>query len=114
MVWWQGYSDMINGIYNNNYYSNLQLLFTKIRTTLKIPTLPIVVVELGISGTNNRFVSTMEYQIRQQQQDVCTSMDNFLLVPTSYIVDQHQLHTTNDSSKTNSNGSNKQQQQHQQ
>jgi Carbohydrate esterase, sialic acid-specific acetylesterase len=103
MVWWQGYSDMINGIYRSNYDTNLVSFFEKVRTTIQQPTLPIVVVELGISGTSNRIVPQMEYDIRSSQQSVCTLFEssNVQLVPTAYIVDQYQLHDITTTSKGN-------------
>lgn len=67
-IWWQGYSDCINGMYRNQYQDNLVSFFNQIRTKIRQPQLPIIVVELGYSGATK--ATKMEYEFRTMQQNV--------------------------------------------
>jgi len=69
VVWWHGYSDMVHADYRKNYRSNLEHLLQDLRHTFGQPRLPIVVGELGGSGTNP---STWETEMRGYQKEVCS------------------------------------------
>jgi len=67
-VWWQGYDDILNDAYAEEYESNLNHFIKDIRRELKDEFLPFIVGELGGSGEH---AFSRELNFRQMQQRVC-------------------------------------------
>jgi hypothetical protein len=67
LVWWQGYDDIILGV-ADQYESNLQHFIRDIRIALEVPSLPVLIAELGGRGTKD--VTRMELDFRAMQQRV--------------------------------------------
>jgi Carbohydrate esterase, sialic acid-specific acetylesterase len=80
-VWFQGYNDLINQDMCDEYGSNLANLIRDIRFSLDAPELPFVVGELGMHGTDERFMPEFAMsrimKIRSSQLLV-TKMDEFI------------------------------------
>jgi alpha-galactosidase len=65
VVWWNGYSDMGNIEYKESYRTNLHHLIMDLRRTFRNAYLPVVVGELGGSGTS---ANQTEYDMREEQK----------------------------------------------
>jgi alpha-galactosidase len=51
-IWFQGWNDMINAEYTAEYTTNLTHLIRDVRRDFNAPTLPFVVGQMGVDGTN--------------------------------------------------------------
>jgi alpha-galactosidase len=51
-IWFQGWNDMINAAYTAEYTTNLAHLIRDVRRDLGAPTLPFVIAQMGVDGTN--------------------------------------------------------------
>jgi Carbohydrate esterase, sialic acid-specific acetylesterase len=80
-VWFQGYNDLIHQDMCDEYGSNLANFIRDVRFSLDAPELPFVVGELGMHGTDERFMPEFAMsrimKIRSSQLLV-TKMDEFI------------------------------------
>jgi alpha-galactosidase len=51
-IWFQGWNDMINAEYTAEYTTNLVHFIRDVRKDFKSPTLPFVIAQMGVDGTN--------------------------------------------------------------
>ena len=94
VVWWHGYSDLVHSDFRDSYQANLHHLIRDLRRTFHKPHLPIVIGELGGSGTT---ASEWEMQIRSEQLAVCTQAGNrtTVFVETAKYVHKEQPRLAN-------------------
>ena len=72
-VWFQGWNDMLDGAHHKEYGPNLANLLRDLRADLGVPTLPMIVGELGQSGTEDQIPKryrAKHMSFRAQQESV--------------------------------------------
>jgi len=92
-VWFQGWNDMLDGSRHKEYGPNLANLLRDLRTDLGVPTLPMIVGELGMSGAEQQISPRYRAKhmgFRAQQESVAKLTEfkaTVRYVPTSpYVV----------------------------
>jgi len=69
LVWFQGFNDVINETFRNEYGKNMVHFVRDVRKDLKVPNLPVVIGELGMDGVEvNPRWAHKHYALRAAQE----------------------------------------------
>lgn len=84
LIWFHGFDDLFRTDWRNEYEQNLELFVKDVREYLEEPLLPIVIGEIGGSGSH---AASRELEMREVQRRVCQKHNTTTIcVPTAHFV----------------------------
>ncbi|MGI9470148.1 MAG: sialate O-acetylesterase, partial [Rubripirellula sp.] len=84
--WLQGWNDLVNPTFAAEYETNLPNFFRDLRSDLQLPSLPIVMGELGQAGENPADHESKTKMIRDAQRAAAKSLANTQLINTATMI----------------------------